>query len=107
MEHISKSTTNTLKNIMVRCMLNPDNKDFYIGYLTIERVEEILTTFSDEEFTEMFWSAFEIAQAELIKQWHSVAYHNAKPLRSVCPECGCSTYNVGAKCPNCDYEENC
>ena len=106
MDKLSNSIDNVFKNFMVRCMLNPDNKDFYIGYLTTERVKQLLTTFSDPEFTEMFWSAFEVAQATLIKQWHSAAYHNEKYMRTVCPECGCSTYNIGAKCPNCDYEEN-
>jgi hypothetical protein len=103
MEHISKSTTNTLQNLMVKCMLNPNNKDFYIGYLTTERVEQLLTTFSDEEFTEMFWSAFEIAQAKFIKELSSIE----SSFENACPVCCCTTYSFGAKCPNCDFEENC
>lgn len=104
MDKLNNSIDNVFKNLMVRCMLNPDNKDFYIGTLTIERVEEILTNFNDPEFTELFWSAFEIAQAELNCQ--ILAVKHGQTLY-VCPECHCLDYVPGAKCPNCDYEENC
>ena len=100
MEHIKNSLSNCLKSLMVQCMLNPDNKDFYIGTLTMERVQQILTNFNDPEFTQLFWGAFEMAQAETIKRMEMVAYSAC-----VCPECGCSTYIYGAKCPNCGYEE--
>lgn len=102
MEKLNNSSNNVLQNLMVKCMLNPDNKDFYIGRLTTERVEQLLTTFNDEEFTEMFWNAFEIAQAHFIKTTQDIKKH----FDNACPVCCCTTYKFGAKCPNCDYIEN-
>lgn len=102
MEHIQNSLSNCLKSLMVQCMLNPNNKDFYIGTLTIERVQQILLNFNDPEFTQLFWDAFEVAQAELNCQ--ILAVKHGQTLY-VCPECRCLDYVPGAKCPNCDYEE--
>lgn len=113
MEQITNSTNNVLKTMMVRCMLNPNNKDFYIGSLTIERVKHILNEFNDKEFTDMFWSAFEVAQATLIAQMNRVKHivHD-KPkkskiwqLQGACPNCGCPNYTQGVACPNCDHIE--
>ena len=103
MEHIKNSLSNCLKSLMVSCMLNPDNKDFFIGTLTTERVQQILTNFNDPEFTQLFWDAFEIAQVQFIQNTNFIAQHFDKV--SVCPECGYLQYTFGVKCPNCDYEE--
>lgn len=46
MEHISKSLNIVMKNIMVKCMLNPENKDFYIKNLTKEKLEEYIEQYS-------------------------------------------------------------
>lgn len=101
MEHIKNSLSNCLKSLMVSCMLNPDNKDFFIGTLTTERVQQILTNFNDPEFTQLFWDAFDIAQAEHIRNINLTA----SVADNICPECYCLNYVMGAKCPNCGYEE--
>lgn len=37
-------TNKILVNIMVNCMLNPDNEDFYIGKLSKEKLEYYINT---------------------------------------------------------------
>ena len=103
MDKLGNSLNNTMKSLMVRCMLNPDNKDFYIGTLTTDRVREILVNFNDDEFTQLFWSAFEVAQALFIQQTNELKVYFDKTI--VCPECGCLTYVPGVACPNCEHTE--
>lgn len=113
MEKIGNSLNNVMKNLMIRCMLNPNNKDLYIGTLTIAKVQSILNTINDDEFTDLFWSAFDIAQATLIKSINHIKYYvHDKPIQAriwkasnCCPECGYQNYQQGANCPNCDYIE--
>ena len=68
MDRLNNSLDIVMKNIMIRCMLNPENKHFYIGTLTTERVKQILHSFKDMDFENIFWSAFEIAQASYLNK---------------------------------------
>ncbi|MBP3581952.1 MAG: hypothetical protein J6J33_04300 [Clostridia bacterium] len=101
MEKLNNTLNDTMKNIMVRCMTNPDNKDFYLGTLTVQRIGEILRNFNDPDFTKLFWSAFEVAQAQYI----SHVYQLESVTGTICPECYCLDYIPGVKCPNCDHYE--
>ena len=41
LQHISKGLDEVMIDITVKCMLNPDNKDFYIGTLTLDKVKSL------------------------------------------------------------------
>ena len=101
MEKLNNSLENVMQSLMVKCMLNPENKDFYLGTLTTERVKQILLEFNDPDFTKMFWDAFDIAQAHYI----SHVYQLESVTGTICPECYCLDYMPGVKCPNCEHYE--
>lgn len=82
-------------NITVNCMLNPNNKDFYIGNLTEDKVDKILSN-ADIETINIFNTARSIAE-------------DIYASDNVCPMCGCTHklgYVKGVHCPNCDYVED-
>lgn len=57
----------------VTSMLNPENKDLYVGNLTLEKVESILSKETDDNFVDMFWTAYNIACAKCTHDTHGVA----------------------------------
>ena len=105
------NTNSEFINITVRCMLNPKNRDMYLGYLTPKKIESLITkTFdNDPEFVTAFWTAFSIAHAKFIEQRVEneciVESDRAYTLQHVCPQCACTSYIAGVTCPNCDYED--
>lgn len=109
LEHVSKNLNSILVNMMVRCMLNPDNKDFYLDNLSLEKVEHFFKTMpQDDEVADVFWSAYSIAEPQFIKQREQLAIENdyfgvVNEFEDTCPECGCRDYVSGVACPNCDY----
>ena len=66
MKHLNNYLNNTLVNLTVKCMLNPNNKYFYIGTLTLEKAAEIIKFNSD--CAETFWTAYHIASKEYNEQ---------------------------------------
>lgn len=52
-------------NMTVKCMLNPENKDFYIKSLTLEKASAIIN--KDSDAADTFWAAYHIAHEELVK----------------------------------------
>ena len=108
MEKLTKSIDQTMVSMLTKCMLNPSNKDFYIGSLTLEKVQTIFNEINDSEFASVFWTAYSIAQAEYIKEQKFIEFLDTY-AETQCPECGCYTYQgyvPGVKCPNCDYVED-
>lgn len=89
-------------DITVKQMLNPDNKSFYIGTLTLAQCRELLHD-ADEGLTHAFWKAFGIAQGIYLEQMH--IDKELDHFEDACPECGCTSYVEGCACPNCDYVE--
>lgn len=102
--------TNTLDKVViemtVRNMLNPNNKDFYIPNITLEKLESLVG--EDAYASHIFFSAFEIAYKQYLmdieKYKQMLAFEEF--LDCYCPECGCNTYFTGCVCPNCDHYEN-
>lgn len=105
------NTNQAFINITVRCMLNPKNRDMYLGYLTLEKIESLITkTFdNDPEFVTAFWTAFSIAHAKYLEQELEneciTISNNAYTLQHTCPNCACQTFTSGVACPNCEYVE--
>lgn len=106
----------TMVNITVNCMLNPHNSDFYIGTLTFDKLHNLIN--NDSEKAEVVFTALGIAQAEFDNDCayaesaliddiacEFAKHGNYSYYGDICPECGCSTYNDGCRCPNCDYED--
>lgn len=53
-------------NMTVKCMLNPQNKDFYIKSLTLEKLSDIIN--EDNDLADTFWTALHIAREEIMKE---------------------------------------
>lgn len=102
LQHISKGLDEVLTDILVKCMLNPNNKDFYIGNLTLGRVKQYFVEMPKDDVTvdTVFWNAYSRAEA-LFEEEQPVL----EECRGTCPECGCQNYVQGVTCPNCDYVE--
>ena len=109
MVHISKPLDTVMTDILVTAMLNPENPDFYIGTLTLDKVQSLFAEMDNPSTNtvSLFWKAFHIASAKYKEQQaeleHLIEFANAH-----CPECGCSPnlgYTSGVRCPNCDYIE--
>ena len=99
MEKLSNCLDKVVIEMTVKNMLNPNNKDFYIPNITIEKLESLVG--EDEYASHIFFSAFAIASAQIkprltFEDW----------LDCYCPECGCNTYLSGCRCPNCDHYED-
>lgn len=110
LQHISKGLDEVMIDITVKCMLNPDNKDFYIGTLTLDKVKSLFVEMNDPsaDISTVFWSAFSRAQAIYLKnskpEIDAELEDNLESQLDTCPECGCRNYIPGVRCPNCDYE---
>lgn len=115
MEKLTNSIDKVVIEMTVRNMLNPNNKDFYIPNITIEKLQRLVD--GDEYAAHIFFSAFTIASAkyaELVEYCEMQDYldelksfKNSKLYqdRFACPECGCSSsqgFVPGCRCPNCD-----
>lgn len=111
-----KSTLNNVfVELTVRSMLNPNNKDFYIGNLTVDKVNRLLHN-THEKLVDAFWTAFGIAHSKFVKEKIELeaereqmleALHD-KHIKMVCPMCACSEaqgYTEDCACPNCEYIE--
>ena len=115
MIHISKSLDKVMIDITVRAMLNPENPDFYIGSLTLDKVASLFAEMDNPstDTVTIFWKAFHIASAKYKEQTDIVKdtleILNSFPDRlTTCPHCGCTEtlgYKPGVRCPNCDYIE--
>lgn len=66
----TKSLDKVMIDLLVEQMLNPNNKDFYIGNLTIEQVKELFVEMQQDciDITTVFWTALSVAQATLIAE---------------------------------------
>ena len=109
MIHISKPLDTVMIDITVKAMLNPDNPDFYIGSLTLDKVASLFAEMDNPstDTVTIFWKAFHIASAKYKEQKEELE-HLIKFVNTHCPECGCSSilgYKPGVRCPNCDYIE--
>jgi hypothetical protein len=109
MLHISKSLDQAMVDLTVKQMLNPDNADFYIGNLTLDKVKGLFVEMNDTNVTavDIFWKAFHIAEQKY-KALEEAYPDKATFSSNACPECGCaqsSGYVKGIRCPNCDYIE--
>ena len=124
LQHISKGLDEVLTDMLVRCMLNPDNKDFYIGTMTLGQVAKYFAEMptADESVATVFWSAYSRAEAQYLEEQRltqeydksceldDIACEYAKHgnnsyYGAICPECGCTEalgYVDGVACPNCD-----
>ena len=119
---MNKELKETMIKVTVNCMLNPNNKDFYIGTLTFDKLHNLIDNDSDK--AEVVFTALGIAQAEFdndcayienaliddiiceyAKHGNFSHYGNIEHIWLGCPECGCSAYIDGCHCPNCDYED--
>lgn len=109
--NISKSLDNVMVDITVRSMLNPENPDFYIGNLTLDKLKGLFVEMNDVSVSaiDIFWKAFHIAYAKFNEQNNSVILKEILEFKGIsCPECGCPEllgYKPGVRCPNCDYIE--
>lgn len=126
--NISNNLDQIMVDITVRQMLNPDNKDFYIGTLTLDKVASMFVKMSSVDITiaNVFWTAFSRAQARhLAKLEEEAQAYNESALLDdiaceyakhgnnsyygdICPKCLCTQsqgYRVGCACPNCEYVE--
>lgn len=103
--NISNSLDQIMVDITVRQMLNPDNKDFYIGTLTLDKVASMFAEMNKAEIaiSEIFWQAYGIAQQEYKT---TLAYEKVEEPSDACPKCGCNNYIAGVACPNCEYIED-
>ena len=63
LQHISVGLDEVLTDMLTRCMLNPDNKDFYIGNLTLDKVKQYFAEMPQDDVSvaSVFWSAFSSA----------------------------------------------
>ena len=97
--------TNTLDKVViemtVRNMLNPNNKDFYIPNITIEKLESLVG--EDAYASHIFFSAFAIASAQ-IKPVVKASFQEF--IDCYCPKCGRNAYFSNGHCPNCDHYES-
>lgn len=121
--NISTSLDQIMVDITVRQMLNPDNKDFYIGTLTLDKVASMFAEMSSADITidSVFWTAYGIAQAKRLAELEEEAqilnnitcerakHDNHSHYEDICPECACTQlqgYIAGVACPNCEYIED-
>ena len=128
LQHISNGLDEILTNMLTRCMLNPKNKDFYIGNLTLDKVKQYFVEMPQDDVSvaSVFWNAYSRAEGQYLKEQAELkaltdTYHNdcisAHELEKLyylenkyntthmCPECGNNIgYVPGVRCPNCDYE---
>ena len=127
MEKLTDCLDKVVIDITVRNMLNPNNKDFYIPNITLEKLESLVG--EDEYASQIFWSAFAIASAEYRAVAHPYLPHLQYSEHTIfdgcclecgctthftdyidtldcCPECGCTSYLFGLCCPNCDHYED-
>lgn len=120
LQHISVGLDEILTDMLTRCMLNPDNKDFYIGNLTLDKVKQYFAEMPQDDVSvaSVFWNAYSRAEAQYL-QTQKIYYTLKTKIDdiankyidkymhklSTCPECGCKAYVAGVACPNCDYTE--
>lgn len=95
------NTKQIMINFMVKSMLNPSNKSFYIGSLTLETLNRVIN--GDSEMAEVVFNALAIAQARYMAELEERL--TSTHTENICPECGCQHYYTGVVCPNCDYVE--
>lgn len=128
MIHISEPLDKVMIDITVKAMLNPDNPDFYIGSLTLDKIASLFAEMDNPsaDVVTLFWKAFHIANAKYKEQQEElehaydkdvalddIAYEFGKHRNNSyygnpCPNCGCTAtlgYIPGVRCPNCDYIE--
>lgn len=95
-------------NTTISCMLNPDNKDFYLGNMTLDKLASLIDY--DSEVADCIFSALEIATPIYLGWREAVAQaerfsHECEAHKHICPHCGAQGYESFVKCPNCDFYE--
>ena len=72
MNNINGTIDSVLVDLMVSCMLNPDNKEFYIGNLSMNQVEYLCKTVCKQntQAIDIFWKAFHIAEDIIRDEQH-------------------------------------
>lgn len=67
MQQITQGLDELVTKILVQQMINPENKDFYIKELTVDKIISLLAEMptADPSLTEIFWTAFKKAQRYL------------------------------------------
>ena len=112
LEPISKSLDQVMIDITVKQMLNPENPDFYIGTLTLDKVKALFVEMGDPstDLISIFWKSFAIAKEKYLAS-KECTLAKLKSLRKYyveepgCPACGNTLgYVPGVRCPNCDAE---
>lgn len=73
MNNINSTIDNVLVDLMVKCMLNPDNKEFYIGRLHANQAEYLCKQVcqQDTQAIDIFWKAFHIAEDIIKDEQHT------------------------------------
>ena len=123
LQHIKSTVNQAFVDMTVRNLLNPDNKDFYIGTLDYKGLRKLLKN-ADAELVSVFWTAYHIAETkynEQFKEAQKLLNNKCRELiqtttidtqythrieqfeHIVCPECNCTSFVEGCACPNCDY----
>lgn len=114
LQHVSSSLDELMIDMTVKCMLNPNNKDFYIGTLTLDKVKSMFTEMNsaDLDILTIFWEAYSRAEALYVKEQARIRDIKLNDMCSenfmCCPNCSCTQslgYVPGVACPNCDYIE--
>ena len=120
MEKLSNSLDKVLIDMTVTQMLNPNNKDFYIGNLTLDKVSSLID--GDTYRADILFRALSVIEFKFPLVLEQIEYERAVAQEmllediakkvsiygynlEVCPECGCNTYIDGVRCPNCDHCE--
>lgn len=69
MYQISDGLDTMMTNLLVKQMLNPFNKDFYIRNLTIDKVKSMLAEMqsASPSIVDIFWKAFYTAKQSVEK----------------------------------------
>lgn len=103
MENLNNNLNNLTTTMLIKCLTNPNNKDFYIGTLTANKFKRIVKLFEQFDSLHIFWNAFHIAET---LYYNTEVEEVLEEPTNACPECGCINYIDGVKCPNCDYIED-
>lgn len=73
--NVSNTLDRVVIDLTVKQMLNPANSDFYIGTLSLAKVEKLFQEMLSEnlEIAETFWKAFAIAQNQYLDEQEYIA----------------------------------
>lgn len=114
MQTLNNEIDKFVRDLTVKAMLNPNNKDFYIPNLNLGKVYDMCH--GKQSWLDMIWSAFKIAYPQYKADQED--YKNRNNIQTYtteedqpyhepgsCPCCGYRYYQGYVKCPNCDFCE--